>query len=401
MAHPANDLRSITVDAPLLEEGAAFGALVRHVPETTERVATVVIGGGQAGLAAGYHLKKLGLPFVILDADARTGDSWRRRWDSLRLFSPAMYDSIEGMRFPAPALSFPTKDQMADYLEAYATKFELPIRHSTGVDRVERRGDGYLVRAGRARFEAEHVVVATSSYRSPSIPAFARNLAPAIRQLHSSEYRNSSDLRPGPVLVVGAGNSGAEIALELAKQGRTVWMAGRDVGAVPFDVEGLAAKLLLMHLLFRIVFHRILTIRTPAGRGARSKAHRGTPLIRTKRAALLAAGVNAVPRVRAVQGGAPVLDDGRTLDVANVVWCTGFEPGFSWIELPIFDAKGEPIHDAGITRDQPGFYFLGLPFLYAMSSVMIHGVSRDAARVVRSIARRVRTRTAQGQIATI
>jgi putative flavoprotein involved in K+ transport len=198
-------------------------------------------------------------------------------------------------------------------------------------------------------------------------------------------------LRDGPVLVVGAGNSGAEIALELARRGRTVFLSGRDVGQVPFRIDGFLAKVLLVRILFRVVFHRILTVTTPLGRRARAKsAGHGHPLIRTKSEDLARVGVQRVARVRAVQGGLPIVEDGRTLQVANVVWCTGFEPGYSWIALPVFDEKGDPIHASGVVGGEPGLYFLGLPFLHAMSSVMIHGVSRDAARVAKAIANRIR-----------
>src|SRR5579884_417399 len=176
-----------------------------------ERIQTIVIGGGQAGLSVGYHLARRGLPFVILDANERIGDSWRKRWDSLRLFTPARYDGLAGMPFPAPAFTFVTKDEMADYLEAYAARFALPVRTGVRVDRLSRHGDRFDVTAGGLRFEAENVVVAMSNYQQPRVPPFAHELDPGISQLHSSEYRNPSQLRDGSVLIVGAGNSGAEI----------------------------------------------------------------------------------------------------------------------------------------------------------------------------------------------
>src|SRR5215207_324361 len=192
-----------------------------------ERVQTVIVGGGQAGLSVGYHLARRGLPFVILEANERIGDSWRNRWDSLRLFSPARYDGIAGMPFPAPAHYFPRKDEMADYLEAYAAHFQLPVRTGVAVDSLSKEGDRYIVSAGDLRFEAEHVVVAMANYQRPRVPAFARELDPGIVQLHSSDYRNLSQLREGGVLLVGAGNSGAEIALEVARGGHQTWMSGR------------------------------------------------------------------------------------------------------------------------------------------------------------------------------
>ena len=175
----------------------------------TEHIQTVVVGAGQAGLSVGYFLARQGLPFVILDSNERIGDSWRNRWDSLRLFTPARYDGLAGMPFPAPAHSFPTKNEMADYLEAYARRFDLPVRTGVRVDGLSRQGGQYVVTAGERRFTAEHVVVAMASYQFPRIPPFADELDPATFQLHSRDYRSPDQLRDGKVLIVGAGNSGS------------------------------------------------------------------------------------------------------------------------------------------------------------------------------------------------
>ena len=183
----------------------------------TERVQTLVIGGGQAGLSTGYHLRRRGLPFVILDANQRIGDAWRNRWDSLRLFTPARFDGLDGMPFPAPAHSFPTKDEMADYLASYARRFDLPVRTGVRVDRLSRQGNRYVVTAGQRRFEAEQVVVAMARYQTSRVPRWAWELDPYIVQLHSSAYRNPKQLREGGVLLVGGGNSGAELAVEIAR----------------------------------------------------------------------------------------------------------------------------------------------------------------------------------------
>jgi putative flavoprotein involved in K+ transport len=359
---------------------------------TQQRYDVVVIGGGQAGLSVGHFLKRTGLRFLIVDASERIGDVWRRRWDSLRLFTPAKFDGLPGMRFPAPANSFPTKDQMADYLEAYAARFELPVRTSTRVNRLSRAGDGYLIETDRGAIEAAQVVVAMASYQTPRIPAFARELRGDIIQLHAKDYRNPSQLRDGGVLIAGAGNSGAEIALDLAR-GHEVWLAGRDPGHVPFRIDGFAARWLLTRLVLRFAFHRVLTVRTAIGRKVRPKIlSQGGALIRVKPAQLEAADIHRTPRVIGVREGLPLLDDGRSLDVANVVWCTGFNAGFDWIDLPIFDAHavghGEPEHEAGVVPEAPGLYFVGLHFLYAFSSTMIHGVGRDAKRIARAAAAR-------------
>jgi putative flavoprotein involved in K+ transport len=352
----------------------------------TEHLDTIVIGGGQAGLATGYYLKQQRRDFVILDANERIGDAWRQRWDSLRLFTPAPFDSLPGMLFPAGD-RFPTKDAMADYLETYAAQFQLPVRTGMRVDCLTWQGERFLVTAGERRFEANNVVVAMGNYQRPRIPAFAEALDPAIIQLHSSAYRSPSQLRNGGVLLVGAGNSGAEIAMEVVRTHPT-WLAGRDVGHIPFRIESRVTPLVLRPL-FRVIFHRVLTTDTPMGRRAREKfLSGGFPLIRVKPHDLLAAGVVRVPKVAGVRDGQPQLADGRTLDVANVIWCTGYTPGFSsWIELPVF-GEHEPLHTRGIVAKQPGLYFVGLLFLYAASSEMIHGVSRDAEHVVQDIARR-------------
>ena len=357
-----------------------------------ERHPVVVIGAGQSGLSVGYHLARRGIPFVILEANDRIGDSWRKRWDSLRLFTPAGYDGLDGMPFPAHPHAFPTKDEMGDFLEAYATHFQLPVRTGVRVDGLSRQGDRYLVTAGSRRFEADHVVIARASYQNRRVPPFAAELDPAIVQIHSLDYRNPEQLREGGVLLVGAGNSGSEIAMELARRGRKVWMSGRDTGHVPFRIEGFAGRHVLVHVVLRFVFHRVLTLDTPIGRKARPKiVSQGGPLIRVKPKDLAAAGVVRAPRTAGVREGRPVLEDGRVLDVTNVIWCTGFDPDFSWIDLPVFAGDGEPKQVRGVVDGEPGLYFVGLHFLYAMSSTMIQGAGRDAAHVADRIAARVKT----------
>jgi putative flavoprotein involved in K+ transport len=380
-----NELAS-TVEG-LIEEGEAFSRLSAQSRRT--RYDVIVIGGGQAGLSVGYHLKKLGLEFVILDASARIGDAWRHRWDTLRLFTPARYDGLDGMPFPGPPSAFPTKDEMADYLEQYAAHFQLSVMNGVRVDRLSREGDRYLVKAGALEFEAEHVVVAMASYQGRKVPGFATELSPDIVQLHSSEYKNLSQLKPGGVLLVGAANSGAEIAMETAGAGHPTWISGRDPGQVPFPIAAWWAQRLIMPFLFRVVFHRILTVNTPMGRKARAKMlHAGAPRIRQRRADLDTAGVQWVARTAGVKEGRPLLADGRTLDARNVIWCTGYDNGLSWIDLPIFDEKGEPRQRSGLVESEPGLYFVGQHFQHAFSSTMIHGIGRDAALVVTAIKER-------------
>ena len=356
---------------------------------TTERYETVIVGGGQAGLAVGYHLQRRGREFVILEANERVGDSWRKRWPSLRLYSPARVDGLPGMKFPAPPWSFPTTDEMADYLEAYAERFELPVRTSTSVDGVERYGDSYVVSAAGHRFEAENVVVATGVFQHerPVMPDFAVELDPGIRQLQK-----------GPVLVVGAAHSGGDIAYEVARAGYETVLSGPDTGQVPFDIEGPLAPFMFPVLGF--VWTRVATVSTPVGRKMKAKLRgHGGPALRVKRADLEEAGVERVhERTVGVEGGRPVLADGRVLDVANVVWCTGFRNDYGWIRVPLpFEGDGYPEQERGVVASLPGLYFVGLPFLHSFASMLILGAGRDGKRVARHIAaRRLKTRAPSG-----
>jgi putative flavoprotein involved in K+ transport len=358
-----------------------------------EQFETVIIGGGQAGLSVGYHLAMRGRRFVILDANQRIGDTWRTRWDSLRLFTPARYDGLPGWPFPAPAWSFPTKDEVAGYLEGYAARFDLPVRTGVRVDRLSREGDRYVVTAGKNRLEADHVVVAAGAYQRPRIPTFAAELDPGMLQLHSSQYRDPSQLQEGGVLVVGAANSGAEIALEASRDHRT-WLSGRHPGQEPYRPGSSRWDRLLIPVIWFMASH-VLTVKTPMGRAVQQKLHigggrhsRGLPLARIRPKDLAAAGIQRVPRTTGTRGGRPVLDDGRDLEVTNVIWCTGSVPDFAWIDLPVLTEDGGPVHDRGIVGSQPGLYFVGLVFQYALASSLVGGVGRDAGHVAEHIASR-------------
>jgi putative flavoprotein involved in K+ transport len=356
------------------------------MPASTIRIHTIVIGGGQAGLSVGYYLKKLGVPFLILDAHDRIGDSWRRRWDSLRLFSPARYCGLPGMKVPGRGDAFLAKDELADYLETYADHFELPIRTGTRVDRVWKKAGKFMVAAGGSTFECDQVVVAMSNYQQPRIPAFAQELDPAVRQLHSHSYRNPAQLKDGDVLVVGAGNSGADIALELADS-HTTWLSGTESGHLPFRIETALCRFFVVRVV-RFVGHHVLSLRTPFGRKARPRMlHRAAPLIRVKPRDLTDRGVKRVPRVAGVSEGRPVLADGQTLNVNNVIWCTGYQPGFSWIDLPVqYDDSDYPMNERGIPSRSPGLYFVGLHFQYSMTSATLTGIGRDAKYIAETIA---------------
>jgi len=346
-----------------------------------ERVHTIVIGGGQAGLSVAYHLAKRGISFLILDANQRLGDAWRNRWDSLRLFTPAAYVRLPGLPYRSRGESFPTKDQMADYVETYAKHFRLPVQTGVKVDRLSKQGDHFIVEAGDLRYESDNVVVAMANYQAPRVPAFAKQLDPSLLQVHSHYYKNPSQLQDGPVLVVGVGNSGADIGIKVARTHSTL-ISGTESGHIPFKIDTLLARLLLFRLV-KFVGHHVLSLRTPIGRKARPKMLRqAAPLVRVKPQDLIDAGVKRVGRVTGVKEGKPLLSEGSTLDIKNIIWCTGYEHGFPWIDLPIFDENGEPKHERGVVKDVSGLYFVGLHFLYAMSSATVIGIGRDAEHVV-------------------
>jgi putative flavoprotein involved in K+ transport len=353
-----------------------------------QQLGTVVIGGSQAGLAVGYHLRQRGLPFVILDDNHRIGDAWRKRWDSLRLFTPGRYNGLPGMPFPGSASSYPTKDEAADYLEAYAHTFELPVRTGIKVDRLSKVGDRFEVISGEYKLFAENVVVATGASNNPRVPPFTLALHESIVQLHSKEYRNPSQIQEGGVLVVGAGNSGAEIAIELAPHHQT-WLSGRDTGQEPTRAGSLPDQVFTPIIWF--MARHVMTVKTPIGRRVRDHfldPPHGIPLGRVRRKDFAAAGIERVPRVAAVRNSYPALEDGRVLKVANVIWCTGFTVNYDWMDLSLPTHNGVPLHDRGIVESSPGLYLMGLLFLYSLSSPLMGGVGRDAEHIVDHIVSR-------------
>jgi putative flavoprotein involved in K+ transport len=367
------------------------------------RTGTLIIGAGQAGLAAAYHLQKRGLPFLVVDADERIGDNWRNRWDSLRLFSPAAVDGLPGMSFPAPADRFPTGREMADFLEAYADRFAFPVMNGTLVESVRQAEDGgFDVLAGKQRIAADQVIVATGAFRNPRVPAVAFSLDPAIRQLHSSEYRNPSQLRDGPVLVVGLSHSGADIAFEVSRTHRT-YLSGKAVGEFPIKTVD-TRRALLGWFIMRFLATRVFTLGTVVGRRmAPHVRNGGAPLLRVRSADLRDAGVIRYDaKTTGVADGRPMLEDGQVLDVANVIWATGFRPDYRWIDVPgLVGDDGWPIGARGISPAASGLYFLGVPFQWAFASMNVFGVGRDAKYVVDHVADRATARGPERAMGTV
>jgi putative flavoprotein involved in K+ transport len=357
-------------------------------PSTAEHHDVVVIGAGQTGLAAGYHLKRRGLDFTILETSERVGDVWRDRYDSLRLYSPAADDSLPGMPFPKIDARFPTGRQMADYLEAYVDRLALPVRTAVRVTGLAAApGGGFTVEAGSARYEAGQVIVASGAFQLPWVPDFAADLDPAIVQVHAADYRNPAQLPDGPVLVVGVGHSGSDIAFELAAT-RQTYLSGRIHGQLPFSIESRRGR--ISWPVMKFVARNVLTLRTPIGRKmARVVRMGGGPLLRHRRADLLAAGIMwSDARVVGAEDGRPLLAGGQVLDVVSVVWCTGYRPDYGWIRLPVLDTDGWPELRRGEAVAAPGLHFVGVPFLTGFTSMLVLGASRDADMVVRQVAAR-------------
>ncbi len=359
---------------------------------TTQHIETLIIGAGQAGLSTGHHLQRLGRPFLIIDGNDRIGDNWRQQWDTLKLYSPAKYDGLPGLAFPAPPWSYPGKDEVADYLEKYAIHSDLPVRTSTRVDRLEAGPDGgFTATFGGDTITCDNVVVATGTFgRTPRVPDFAADLDPSIRQLHSSEYRRPSQLGRGRVLVVGASHSGCDIAYEAAEHLPTT-LVGPDRGQIGarWDSRRIRAGFTVLAFVWR----HVITRRTPIGRKMMDEVrHHGGPMLRVKRADLQQRGVERVlSRVSGVHDGRPQLADGRVIEAATVVWCTGFKQVFDWIDLPVFREDGYPEEYRGVVESVPGLFFCGLSFQYAFSSMVLLGVGRDAAYVANRIVSRRRT----------
>jgi putative flavoprotein involved in K+ transport len=324
-----------------------------------------------------------------VDGNQRIGDNWRQQWDTLRLYTPAKYDGLPGLPFPAARWHFPGKDEVGDYLERYALHFDLPVRTNTRVERLEAAPDGgYVAFLGDEAISCDNVVVATGSFgRTANVPQFAGDLYPAIRQLHSSQYRRPEQLQPGPVLVVGASHSGQDIAYELAETRQTI-LCGPSRGNIPMRPESRRAHVLMPVVVF--VFKHVLTRRTPMGRKEMQEVRfHGERHFRVKPVDLARRGVlRYEARMTGAVDGRPVLGDGTVLDVSNIVWCTGFRQVFDWIRLPILDEHGWPVEYRGVVEEAPGLFFCGLSFQYAFASMVFPGIGRDADYVARRIVAR-------------
>ncbi len=332
----------------------------------------IVIGAGQAGLALGHFLARRRADFLLLDAGPEIGSSWRSRWDSLRLFSPAQYDSLPGLPFPAPADTHPTKDDVADYIAAYAAHFQLPVRLNSAAQRVHLEDDGTFAVTIRGEvLRARQVVVATGPFQTPRVPAQADQLDPSVPQLHSTDYRNPGQLPAGGrVLVVGAANSGLQIADELAGTCSVTVAVGSRPMELPQRIAG-------RDLFFWLNNSGFFTV--PAdSRLARRLRARGDLVIGTRSSWLRRRGIDFRPRLTAVAGRTASFADGSSMDVDAVVWATGFVSDYSWLHVPGVLVDGQVRHTAGVT-DVLGLYFLGVPWQTSRGSALLGFVGADAA----------------------
>jgi putative flavoprotein involved in K+ transport len=370
----------------------------------SESLDALVIGGGQAGLAAAWHLKRMGLRFLVVDAAVRVGHRWQTRYDSLRLFTPAEYNSLPGLPFPAPAGTYPTKDEVADYLDDYAQTFELPMRLGTRVTSLRRSEEGFVAVTDRGTLTARQVVVATGACASPYVPEdLAAGLGAEVVQLHSARYRSVADLPDGPVLVVGAGNSGVQIAVEVARTGRPVSLAvgaqshtvpqkllGRDLSwwLIRFGLATLPGEIgpapapgagkIVIDRVWRRLRALAGTLRThgESASGAGIQVIIGTSWRRVR-----GSGVTLRPRAVTGSGSTVGFANGESLDVAAVIWATGYRPDYSWLEVPGVVVDGRVRHTGGMTA-VPGLVFLGLVGQRSRTSEWLGFVADDAAWLV-------------------
>jgi putative flavoprotein involved in K+ transport len=347
-------------------------------PAGDQRLDAVVVGGSQAGLAVAWHLAQQGLRFVVLEAAPELGHSWRSRWDSLKLFTPAQYDALPGMAFPAPADTYPTKDPVADYLQAYAASFDLPVRLDARVSDLRQTAEGFEVRTTDHTYHARQVVVATGPFQVPFVPPQARGLDPSVTQLHSAGYHNPQALPEGPVLVVGGGNSGFQIAEELAAT-RTVDLS--IATRYPMLPQRRAGRDLFWWLT-RLGVMRV----TASSRLGRRVQARGEFIIGTNRKRLERAGVRFRPRLVDAEGRTVRFADHSLLeDVGVVVWATGYRSDYAWIHIPGVVREGHVVHRRGVT-EVPGLYFLGLSWQHTRGSALLGFVNDDAAYLADRIA---------------
>jgi putative flavoprotein involved in K+ transport len=342
-----------------------------------EHLEVAVVGGGQAGLAMGYYLRLQERRLLILDRGDSIAPAWRERWNSLTLFTPRRYSALPGLAFPGDPDGYPTRDEAIAYLERYAETFELPIEFNSEVRRLSREGARFVLEVGGRTVTADQVVVATGPFQTPFVPKPAEDLDPGTWQAHSTGYRQPSDVPEGTVVVVGGGNTGFQIAKELAATHNVILSVGSKQKPLPQRIAG-------RDLFWWLTKTRILSTTVESRLGSKLR-HRDTLIGSTPRELKRRYGVELKPRATAASGRTVIFEDGSELDVGAVIWATGYRPDYSWIDLQIFDEGGRLRHRRGIT-DVPGLYFLGLTWQWTRGSALIGWVKDDAEFLAEGIA---------------
>jgi len=344
---------------------------------TADHREVVIVGGGQAGLAVGYFLKQQGRDFTILEAASAPAAAWRERWDSLKLFTPVRYDSLPGLAFPGDPDSYPGRDDVVAYLTDYARTFELPVELNSPVRAVRRADGDYVVELDDRTITAEQAVIATGPFQVPRVPEMAERLNPDIVQLHSRAYRGPKDVPAGPVLVVGGGNTGYQIAEELARTHKVHLSIGARQTPLPQRILG--------RDLFRYLEATGLMGKTIESRIGQRMQHRETLIGSSPRAARRRHGIKLRGRTDDVSGSEVRFHDGGRLSPGAVIWATGFELDHSFVQLPVFDTDGRLVHQRGVTAS-PGLYFLGMPWQHTRGSALLGWVKDDAQYIADQIA---------------
>jgi putative flavoprotein involved in K+ transport len=337
----------------------------------------VVVGGGQAGLAIGYFLRGKGVDFTILEAEGEPAAAWRARWDSLKLFTSVRYSSLPGLPFPGEPDTYPTRDDVVAYLTDYARHFELPVEFASRVRSIRRTDGSYQVELDDRTYDAGQVVVATGPFQVPFVPSIAQRLDPEVVQLHSSEYRRPQDIPRGPVLVVGGGNTGFQIAEELSASREVHLSIGSRQTPLPQRIFG--------RDLFWYLEATGLIRKTTASRIGRRLEGRDTLIGSRPRTLRRRHGVRLYGRAVDATGRTVSFSDGATLGAGAVIWATGFRVDHSWIDVAVFDASSRVVHRRGVT-ESPGLYFLGLSWLHTRGSALIGWVKDDAEYIARQVA---------------
>src|SRR3954449_4628860 len=344
---------------------------------SSERREVIVVGGGQAGLAIGYFLARQGRDFAILEAAEEPAAAWRERWDSLKLFTPVRYNSLPGLTFPGEPGSHPGRDDVAAYLTDYVRRFDLPVELGSRVRSIRKANGGYSVELDDRTYEAQQVVVATGPFQVPFTPAIAQRLDPEVVQLHSTAYRSPEALSTGsPVLVAGGGNTGFQIAAELAGSREVHLSIGSRQTPLPQRILG-------RDLFWYLEATGLIRKSTETGIGRRL-AGRDTLIGSSPRALRRRHGVQLQRRAVDAAGSDVTFSDGTKLDVRTVIWATGFGVDHSWIDVPIFDENGRVLHQRGVTTS-PGLYLLGQSWQHTRGSALLGWVKDDAEYIAREI----------------